>query len=548
MKARLLAMMVLRAALALTFLGITSWFQSRDFSAGQYNFYPLYAVVVLIGLLTILYAATLNRAKNLTLFAYAQVTADIIIITMIVYVTGGADSYLHVLYPLSVIGSAVILDKSGGYYAASMSSMFYAVVVDLDFYRMLPLKYKVFGGRLSPAWEDVFTTLATNVLAYFTIAYLAGYLVERTARVEKRLVEKEVDYDKLETLNRYIVENISSGIMTLDSGLRVTSFNKSAEVITGYPLRDVYYRDLREVFPGMFDAHAQLTTGAGIERYFRRTGGAEICLGYTVSEGRGGEASYIVIFNDLTEKKSMEERLRMNDRLRALGELSVGIAHEIRNPLASISGSIQVLKNELDLGGENLQLMEIVLRETERLNSLISDYLLFARPAKGKREMVNLSGVIAETFRIFKNCPEAADIKITSSVLPDIYVFGDARQLGQVFWNLFLNASHAMEGGGGLNIESRFDYITADDLRGASPGVNVLITVSDTGRGIPPGDLNRIFDPFFSTKDTGTGLGLAIVHRVVESHGGRIEVKSSVGKGSVFMITLPVYEADGGGV
>lgn len=543
-----MAMMVLRAALALTFLGITSWFQIRDIAAGQYNFYPLYAVVVVIGLLTILYAATLNRAQNLTFFAYAQVTADIVIITMIVYVTGGADSYLHVLYPLSIIGSAVILDKRGGYYAAAMSSMFYAVVVDLDFFKLLSLKFKVFGGRANPVWEDVFTTLATNVLAYFTIAYLAGYLVERTARAEKKLVEKEGDYDKLETLNRYIVENISSGIMTLDSDLRVTSFNRGAEVITGYPLRDVYCRDAREVFPGILDDPARLRKGVSLERCFMKTGGVEVCLEYNVLEGRGNEASYIVIFNDLTEKKSMEERLRMNDRLRALGELSVGIAHEIRNPLASISGSIQVLKNELDLGGENLHLMEIVLRETERLNSLISDYLLFARPAKGKREIVNLSGVIAETVKMFKNCPEAADIEITNSVLPDVYVFGDARQLGQVFWNLFLNASHAMDGGGSLNIESRFDCIPTGDPPSAPLGANVLITVSDTGKGIPPEALNRIFDPFFSTKDTGTGLGLAIVHRVVESHGGRVEVKSNAGRGSAFMITLPVYEAVEGGV
>ncbi len=551
LRGKLLAMMVLRVVLALGFLSITSWFQIRDHSAARLIvYYPLYAIVAAVGILTIAYALSLNRVRSLRLFTFLQVTVDIILITVIVYITGGVESYMHALYPLVVIGAAILLNKRGGLYAASVASISYGVLIDMDFYRMLPLKYKVIGsGQMNAAWEDVFTTVFTNILAYFTIAYLTGYLAEKTAKVERRLEEKEIDFERLENLNRHIVGNIASGIMTIDEALRITSFNRAAELITGYSLREVYYKDVREVFPDMIRLSAPTIGGSvRVEKTFRKKDGDEVYLGFTISEGRGADAMYIVIFQDLTQLKDMEARLMMNEKLRALGELSVGIAHEIRNPLASISGSIQVLKDELKLSGDNLNLMDIVIRETERLNALINDYLLFARPAKGLRARVDVSEIISETVRIFSHCPEAARIKVECRVSEHLYVNGDARQLGQIFWNLFVNAAHAMPDGGGLTVDSRIlshgrgpnrlgNAITYEAVESAG---RVEITVADTGNGIKPEDINRIFDPFYSTKDSGTGLGLAIVHRIVETHDGTIEVLSNR-SGAVFKITFPMY-------
>lgn len=548
LKAKLLAMMVLRVVIALVFLGVTTWFQTRGYTFAQLNLYPLYAVVVTVGLLTIIYALVLNSVRSLRLFTYVQATIDIVLVTVIVYVTGGTESYLHTLYLLSIIGSSILLNRRGGYYAASVSSIAYGVLIDMDFYGMLPVKYKVLPYSFVPGWKDVFTTVSTNILAYFTVAYLTGYLAERTFRVERELEAKGIDFEKLEVLNRHIVENITSGIMTLDGKLRITSFNKAAENVTGYTLKEVYYRPVHEIFPEMLKGGSAVPiTGIRVEKKFRRKGGDEIFLGFMISQGQGGDASSIVIFQDLTQIKAMEEELRRNERLKALGELSVGIAHEIRNPLASISGSIQVLKNELDLSGEDRRLMEIVLRETERLNMLITDYLLFAKPAQEKRDTVDLSMIISETIKIFSNCPEAAGLKIKSDVKSGISVQGDSRQLGQVFWNLFLNAAHAMKGGGALTVSSRF--IVRDSGKGR-PGtgagygpetaLSVEIRVADTGEGIRQEYLSRIFDPFFSTKDSGTGLGLAIVHRIIESHGGSVAVRSVAGRGTVFRIILPL--------
>lgn len=539
LKSRLLAMMVLRVVLALAFLGITAWFQARGHSVTGLNLYPLYAVVITIGLLTIIYALLLNRINNLRLFTYVQITVDIALITVIVFVTGGIESYLNTLYSLTVIGASIFLGKRGGYYAASFSSIAYGVLIDLDFYGALPVKYEVFASVTNPSWEDALRTAATNILAFFTVAYLTGHLAERTAAVERELVEREVDYEKLEVLTRHIFENITSGIMTLDETARITSFNREAELVTGYSLREVYYRDVNEIFPGMINVQA--SRDMRVERKFRKKSGEEMFLGFSISAGQGGNVDNIVIFQDLTKLKAMEEQLRRDEKLKALGELSVGIAHEIRNPLASISGSIQVLKGESEMSGDNRRLMEIVLRETERLNLLITDFLLFAKPAQENRFRVELGKIIVETLEVFGNSPEAASIKIESSVDGGLVVEGDARQLGQVFWNLFVNAAHAMPSGGTLRVSSRVDPDGSipgkRDWKGGS-GV-VSIEVEDTGEGIRPENINRIFDPFFSTKERGTGLGLAIVHRIVESHGGTIIVKSRSGSGTVFRISLP---------
>lgn len=537
LKSRLLAMMVLRVVLALAFLGITAWFQVKEYSFASLNFYPLYIIVAAVGLLTIAYALLLGRVRNLRLFTYCQITVDIALATVIVYITGGTESYLHALYPLSVVGAAILLNKSGGFYAASVSSIAYGVLIDMDFYGMLPLKYKIIDSPVAPAWEDVFMTVSTNILAYFTVAYLTGYLAERTAKVERELEEKEIDYERLEALNRQIVGNITSGIMTLDEKGRITSFNREASHVTGYTLKDVYYRDVEEVFPGMLGKGKKAAQSGGrVEERYKKSTGGEIYLGFTVSAGQGDEVDSIVIFQDLTRLKSMEEELRRDEKLKALGELSVGIAHEIRNPLASISGSIQMLREEVSLAGDSRKLMDIILRETDRLNQLITDYLLFAKPARELKDAIELGSLIGETMEVFRNSPEASNIMIDCRLEEGLGVLGDARQLGQVFWNLFLNAAQAMQGEGTLTVTARR---APEGCRGGAPGEYVEVVVADTGRGIAAEDLKRIFDPFFSTRDDGTGLGLAIVHRIIESHNGRLEVRSAVGSGTAFRILLP---------
>lgn len=542
LRARLLAMMLLRAVLSIAFLGITAWFQIKQVSFAQPAFYPFYAIVIIISILTILYAVSLSRIVNLRLFTYVQVTVDIALVTVAVYITGGIESYLTILYALSVLGSGMLLNRAGGFYAATMSSVAYGVLIEMDFYRMLPSRYKVFWTHVDFAWQDVFINIFSNFLAFFTIAYLAGYLTQKTAEVEKELLEKGIDYDKLERLSKHVFERISSGIMTLDRELRITSFNKAAEDISGYTFREVYYGKVGDFFPGLVADSAQSALqDVRTEKVFTSKDGSERIIGFTLAGAQGGftaapdDAAVIVIFQDLTDIKAMEEQLRRAERLKALGELSVGIAHEIRNPLASISGSIQVLKGDERFKGDDLRLMDIVLRETDRLNLLITDFLVFAKPAQEKRSKFDLSAAIKDTLEMFRNSPQAVDIAINAAFDNGICVEGDQRQIKQVFWNMLVNAAHAIDGRGAISVTA-----SVRRFSGGSDFAEVL--VSDTGKGIDAKDMGRIFDPFYSTKDFGTGLGLAIAHRIVESHGGSIEVRSALGSGAVFTVTLPLAD------
>lgn len=531
--------MFLRALFALVFLGITTWFQVRQYSFSNLNPYPLYAIVVLIGVITIIYALTLKWVRNLRLFIYLQVTVDIVIITLTVYVTGAIESYLHVLYFLSIIGSSILLSKRGGYYAASLSSIAYGVLIDLDFYALLPMKYKMFPSYYNHRWDEALTTIATNILAYFVVALLTGYLAGRTERFERRLEEQTIDFDKLSRLNEYIVENIASGIMTIDERSRVTSFNRSAEIISGYTLMDVYNRHIDEIFPETFTGDvAVLKEKPRFEKMVKTKDGSDVFIGFRFSRGSEVRDEQIIIFQDLSKLRSMEEQLRRADRLKSLGELSVGIAHEVRNPLASISGSIQVLKDQVSLQGDDRSLMEIVIRETERLNELITDFLLFARPAPRELSAVNLSDVINEKILLLRNSTQAQGINIENLIEEHIFVEGDARQLGQVFWNILLNSAHSIDdnASGSIAVSSSYDTGTS------SPGRPVVsIDVTDSGRGMESSAIKKIFDPFYSTRESGTGLGLAIAHSIVQSHGGSIVVTSRPGEGSKFTISLPLF-------
>ncbi len=551
LKNKALVLMFLRAVLALAFLGITTWFQVRQYSFSSLNPYPLYAIVVIIGVLTIIYALTLKWVKNLRLFIYLQISLDIAVITMTVYVTGGIESYLPVLYFLSIIGASIMLSKRGGYYAASLASISYGLLIDLDFYGVLPVQYKIFPSYFNHRWDEAITTIATNILAYFTVAVLTGYLAGRTEGAEKRLAKQTIDFDKLSRVNEYILENITSGIMTVDESLRITSFNRAAEIITGYSLRDVYYRPVEEIFPQTFRPENALSSEKSrLEKMVKVKDGSDVFIGFRFSRGSEADDAYIIIFQDLSKLRSMEEQLRRAEKMKALGEISVGIAHEVRNPLASMSGSIQMLSEQLSLKGDDRSLMEIVLREAKRLNELITDFLLFARPARQERKLINLAKILNDNIRLFTNSSESSGIRIVSRLDESIPVQGDARQLGQVFWNIFLNSAHAMvRDGGEISVTSSIGGVSppqGGENRFAAPHRYVSIVVADSGKGMEPSEVSRIFDPFYTSRPEGTGLGLAIAHSIVQSHGGAIEVTSVVDKGTVFTITLPIMaEAEG---
>ena len=538
LRGKLLTLMTARVLLALLFLGVIAYFQLKGTSLSDQRFYPLYAVVIAIGGETILFAFLIRSAMELKRLARLQLALDVAIITFVVYITGGVVSYLSILYHLPIIAGSIVLDRRGGIFAASLSAAGYGVLMDLDYYGLLPQWFKLVHIQGEPIWADVVTTMAVNILSFFTVAYLTGYLARRTTEAERELEEKEIDYDRLQELNRLIVDNIPAGIMTLNEHGRITSFNRAATEITGYTIKEVYNRDVAELFPPLVECFA--TPGVRGEMELKGRNKDRLILGFTLSRGQTKDVAWVVIFQNLTQLKQLEEELQRSEKLRALGELSASLAHEIRNPLASISGSIQVMKEEIEQIGYRTNLMDIILRETKRLNSLITDFLMFARPTAEKMEPLHLSTVVKDIVDVLKYNPEAKDVSIECSIADGLHIEGNQRQLSQVVWNLLINAINSMDGKGRLAIR-----LSTCDTMGLPPtlrgkGRFIALSIEDNGKGIEPENLKRIFDPFFTTKPTGTGLGLSIAYRIIESHGGLIDVDSTPGRGTVFTIYLPV--------
>ena len=544
-------LMFFRAVVVTLLLGATAIVQVKESQFFQYAS-PIY-LYFLIGFtyaLTLIYAFLLRWVKRLKAFAYGQTLGDVFFVTLLIYFTGGIGSIFSWVYLLSIFSASIILYRRGGLLIASASSILYGTLLDLEYYQViLPFGSPIL---LSVGYKSsyVFYLIAMNMLAFYLVAILSAYLSEEIRRKESELKERLIDYKQLERLYKHIVQNVASGLVTVDGEGKITSFNRMAEEITGYTLEEVYQKEIGDLFPEIMARSPSAgwsseTEGRSLrfsrwEAKFQRKDGVLLTLGLSVSplkDSSDREIGRVLIFQDLTRLREMEEDLKRADRLAAIGALAAGMAHEIRNPMASISGSIEILKDELSAASTNQQLMDIILREVQRLNSLIADFLMFARPTSPEKELIHLNEIVEETLEMFAHGPECPPgIRLTTDFQDELFVEGDPQQIKQVFWNLFINAAQAMPDGGELRVELRQRYPLLPFLGEQAQGE---ISVSDTGSGIEEKVMGKIFDPFFTTKEKGTGLGLSIVHSIVESYGGKITVRSQLGQGTTFTVLFP---------
>jgi two-component system sensor histidine kinase PilS (NtrC family) len=506
----------------------------------------LYYFIGLTYLITLIYVPLLTRTKD--------VIVDILLITLLIYLTGGIESFFVIAYIFSIISGSIILYKRGAYFIASISSIAYGTFLDLEYYGIIHPLYNSLTSGYHYSSSYVLYRILVYVLAFFIVAFLSSHLAEELRRKRGELIKKQDDYEKLEAFNRDIVQSLDSGLLTIDSRGKITSFNKTAQKILGLDSDAMEQSHIQQLFPDidetLFRMEGNSPKANPYQRYettFADKTGKTLFLGFSVSPLRDNNdrvSGKTFIFQDITTFKEMEEQINRSDRMATIGQFAAGIAHEIRNPLTSLSGSIQVLKEELELKGANRNLMDIILRESERLNNLITDFLLFAQPPKVNKEKMDIGQVIDETLKLFKNSPDHnRAIKIVKDLEKEISVLGDQHQLKQLFWNLFINAAQIMPSGGELGV--KLETVNADGTSGRIQGAkqrNVTpfakISVSDTGDGIRPDEKEKIFEPFFTTKEGGTGLGLAIVHRIVENHDGFISVNSQRNKGTTFEIFL----------
>jgi two-component system sensor histidine kinase PilS (NtrC family) len=545
-------LMFFRVMVVTLLLGATVIVQLRESSFFRYvSPVYFYALIGFTYALTLAYALLLRRVRSLKPFVYAQILGDVFFITLLIYFTGGVSSIFSWVYLFAIFGAGTILYRRGGLLVASASSILYGTLLDLEFYRiLLPI-----GGRhlyfLDYQSTYVLYLITVNMVAFYLVAILSSYLAEQVRSKDEELKRRIIDYRQLERLYKHIVQNVVSGLITVDGEGKVTSFNRMAEEITGRKFEEVYQEEIDFLFPGLYAWSRSVggNPGEGWNRLrlprwetcFQRKDGASLILGFSISplkDSSDREMGNILIFQDLTRLREMEEHLKRADRLAAIGKMAAGIAHEIRNPLASISGSIEILKEEMGDSPQNQQLMGIVLREVNRLNSLIADFLLFARPISPGKEKIHLHRLIEEILQMFTHSPDfTPQIRLETQFQGDLYIQGDPHQIRQVFWNLFINAAQAMPEGGTLRVDLRRNSSPAPLTEGRLYGE---VAVCDSGTGIGEEEMGKIFDPFFTTKERGTGLGLSIVHSIVESYGGKITVQSKVGQGTTFKILLPI--------
>lgn len=543
------SLMVLRVVVISVFLGTIILFQIRS---GQLPFIlPVTILIAITYLLTIIYSLLLKLIKNLKFLCYLQLTGDLLVESGVIYISGGIESPFPFLYILSIIASSIILYRKGGYIIASLSSILYGTLVNLEFYNILhPLTFYSSGTLLPPVGEAVFYTVFLNISAFYLVAFLSGYLSEKLKKTGEELEEKSEDLLQLKTFHESVVKNMGSGLMTADLNGRIVSFNLAAEGITGYKYDDVRGRHYSDFFnlPLLSNNFSTLTDSPiRIEDIFIRKDSRKIHLGMNISplkDDKNNIRGIIGVFQDLTTIKEMKEKVIKSEKLAAIGRISAGIAHEIRNPLASISGSIQVLKDELSLNDPNIKLMDIILRETVRLNSIITQFLIYASPYKRNLQSFNIKELITETITLLKNSKEyPSNFYIDTSFENNgITINGDPKQIKQVIWNLCLNSIQAMNKGGRMKISVNKKNVDSSYYKPNDDTVDIII--KDTGAGISEADLQKIFDPFFTTKEEGTGLGLSTVQKIIEGHNGSINIESKEGYGTTVKITLPVWIYD----
>ncbi len=500
----------------------------------------IYMITGLTYALTLIYIGLGRLIPSRNLNIYIQSLGDLVVETLLVYFTGGLDSPFSFLYLVSVITASILLYRRGGLIIASGAVIFYGALADLMYYQVIPPAPRTL---LSPApWTSLrlYLNLATNFAGFYATALLTSYVSEKLRQTFKELDVNRQNLAELRALNENVIESIPSGVLTLSSEGAVAFANPAAREILRHSSEQLvgfHLTDLGIFEPEEWQRLRSLVQNERIargEQWFRGKDSEELrSIGYALTPLNtleGEPFGLTLIFQDLTDMKRLERQLRMKDRMAAVGELSAGIAHEIRNPLAAISGSVQVLRKSQNLQPHEQRLMSIILKESDRLNQSIADFLRFVKPQERSPASFDVAGSLGETLELLVNSPEVGeDHRIEQEIEPSSFsIIGDPNQIRQVFWNVAKNALQAMAGGGTLRVTA-----------GPDEG-NYTILFADEGRGMNEADQRRLFQPFRTNVPSGTGLGMAISYRIIQEHQGSIAVDSIPGRGTMVAVSLPI--------
>jgi two-component system sensor histidine kinase PilS (NtrC family) len=528
-----------RAAAVIVLLLVGVAWRSSAFGRGVVTSLSVVTPIILTAAgLTLVYCAARLLWKNYLAQARIQFFADVLLVTWLVWTTGDVSSPYAALYVVIIAIASLFVGPRGAMVTSIGSAAAFNACVLVALYGLGPFAVRVTGESLANAIQAV----GLSDVSFLVVGLLAAKLADRRTRSDVQLAAATRSLADLRALHERIVESIRSGVITTDLQGRIYTFNAAAEEITGYRVSDVrgedasiFFGDMTRQIPDSMNAAATGKVSPRFQADCLTPNGLALRLGFSIAplSGESGEISGMVItFQDLTDIRALEETSRRQDRMAAVGRLAASIAHEIRNPLAAMRGSIQMLRSEMDGDTEQAQLMEIIMRESDRLNKIVADYLNYARPRPAELGNVDISALVADTFKLLRNSAELSPSHQLTEDLPDrpAIVSGDPEQLKQVCWNIARNALKSMPNGGTFSVS--LNDVDSNRLR---------LSFTDTGCGMSPEQVERLFEPFTSTTG-GTGLGLSIVYQIIRDHSGTINVRSLLGEGTTITIELPVTQ------
>ena len=502
------------------------------------EFNLLFVLVAATYVASILHIALLRLLATRPLWhAYIQFAGDLALVSGLVYFFGGITSPFSMLYLVVIMVAAVILQRRAALTIAGLAYILYAILLTALARNWIP--------ALSPLPTDlelsyrISYNLAVHLFGFYAVALLTSYLGESASRAEEELAEKSGSLANLEIFHRDVIQSISSGLISTDLDARVTSVNRAALEILATTETALLGRPIAA--SGLF-SEAEWAAAASDRSADRLTrselvverGAERLPIGFTVTrltDANNVPTGWIVVFQDLSQWRRLQEELRLKDRMAAVGELAAGLAHEVGNPLAAISGSVQLLSVSIAAGQQERRLLDIIVKESLRLDRTIKGFLRFARPRERAAARFDIAALLAENTALLRNSEEATGgHEFSLELEPEsVQLAGDPDQISQIFWNLARNALRAMPKGGKLLILGR--------LRGES----YSIEFRDTGHGMSEEQRAKLFHPFQSFFDSGTGIGMAIVYRIVQEHGGSISVESRPAEGTRIVVSLPLH-------
>ena len=503
--------------------------------------YSLYLYIAFVYLITIVYAALLTRNINPQRFLFSQLTIDAVLISILLLLTGGFYSLFFPLYYFIILAGSLLLERQKNLALLLLCCLCYPAVILCHF--LPPASSALVLPQVTASARGTFASALFLRLASFIIfAFVLRLITREHQKTREALKQKESDLAEIKRTSDHIVQSIDSGLLSIDNRMTIISLNKAGEQLLGRSLESVIKRPLRELLPELPELNEKKSPFQRHELVYRHPNGRRLTLGYSITNlenEAGQQLGKILVFQDLTDLKKIEQQLKIADRLAVLGRLSASMAHEIRNPMAAIRGSVEMLHNELVLDDPvHEKLMQIILRESDRLNRLIGDFLSFARQDSREQKAIDLPAKLKDIVFLFRN--QFPNIAFTENYEPrEQIVTGNPDQVRQVFWNLCKNAVEALGERGSIRVSSRVKNAPAENGNGS--GLVVEITIEDDGPGIPEEAAGNIFEPFFTTKTEGTGLGLFIVFQLLKLNGGAITIHNrEPGPGTRAAVVFPL--------